>query len=236
MEKTVTVRERPSTSDHPVAGHRRGARALEFGRRLGLGLLAGAVAGLVAGGIGGRLVMLVLARLNPRATGVLSDDGFVMGQFTLAGTLNLLLVATVMGAIGGLVWVAIRGLRFGPRWWRTVSMPLGATVVIGSMMVHSDGIDFTLLEPAWLAVVLTLSVPLVATILVTMLGDRWIGSDRTTWQRMPTAILWIARAALTVLAVVSVLELSTVLNQILAAAAVVGQTSALATCPFDQSV
>jgi hypothetical protein len=188
---------------------------MEFGRRLGLGLLAGAVSGLVVGGIGGRLFMFVLARQNPQAKGVLSDDGFVMGQFTLSGTLNLLLVGAVLGAIGGLVWVGIRGLRFGPRWWQIVSVPLGATVVIGAMLLHSDGVDFTLLEPPLFAVALVLCVPLLATALVTALGDRWIGNDRTTWQRMPATIPWIARAALTLVAAVAAVDLATDVGQIL---------------------
>jgi hypothetical protein len=94
-------------------------------------------------------------------------------------------------------------------------MPLGATAVIGAMLVHSDGVDFTLLEPPLLGVVLALSVPLLATILVTVLGDRWIGNDQTTWQRMPAAIVWAARAVLTLVAVISAVGLSTDLNQIL---------------------
>ena len=140
-------------------------------------MLAGAVAGLVAGGIGGRLFMSALAALNPEAAGVESDDGFTMGQVTLSGTVNLLFVATVIGAAAGLVWVAVRGLRFGPAWWRAVSMPLAATLVVGDQLVHADGVDFTLLEPAALAVGLTLAVPALATVIVTALGDRWIGSD-----------------------------------------------------------
>ncbi|MFF5225375.1 hypothetical protein [Dactylosporangium sp. NPDC000521] len=192
------------------------SRGVEWARRLGVAALAGGIAGLVAGGIGGRLFMLALARMNrPRATGVLSDDGFVIGQFTLAGTINLLLATTVLGAIGGLVWVAIRGLRFGPLWWRRVSVPLGATLVIGSMMVHSDGVDFTLLDPPLVAVGLCLCVPLLATVLVTWLGDRWIGSDQTVWQRMPAAVTWIARGALTLLAGWALVDLVTKISQIL---------------------
>ncbi|WP_344507116.1 hypothetical protein [Dactylosporangium maewongense] len=178
--------------------------------------MAGGVAGLVAGGVGGRLIMLALARMNhPRATGVLSDDGFVMGQFTLAGTVNLMLVCTVIGAIGGLVWVAIRGLRFGPVWWRRVSVPLGATLVIGSMMVHSDGVDFTLLDPPLVAVALVLCIPLLATVLVTWLGDRWIGSDQTVWQRMPAVVAWIARGALALFAGWALVDIATKVSQIL---------------------
>ncbi|GAA1541994.1 hypothetical protein GCM10009827_071860 [Dactylosporangium maewongense] len=202
----MTVQEQTSTL----------ASGVEWVRRLGVAVLAGGVAGLVAGGVGGRLIMLALARMNhPRATGVLSDDGFVMGQFTLAGTVNLMLVCTVIGAIGGLVWVAIRGLRFGPVWWRRVSVPLGATLVIGSMMVHSDGVDFTLLDPPLVAVALVLCIPLLATVLVTWLGDRWIGSDQTVWQRMPAVVAWIARGALALFAGWALVDIATKVSQIL---------------------
>src|SRR5262245_45478307 len=66
-------------------------------RRMGALTAVGALLGLVVGGIGGRLAMMLLARLNPEATGVTSDDGFTIGQFTLSDTLNLLLIATLLG-------------------------------------------------------------------------------------------------------------------------------------------
>ena len=160
--------------------------AVEWARRVALGVVAGAVAGLVAGGIGGRLFMSALAARNPQAAGVRSDDGFTIGQVTLSGTLNLLFVTAVIGAVSGPVWVAVRGLRFGPGWWRAVSMPLAATLVIGDQMVHADSVDFTLLEPTALAVGFTLAVPALATVVVTALGDRWIGSDVTVWQSLPS--------------------------------------------------
>lgn len=166
----------------------------ELARRIALGVLAGALAGLLAGGVGGRLFMSLLAALNPEAAGVQSDDDFTIGQVTLQGTLNLLIITTVLGAVGGLVWVTIRGLRFGPRWWRLVSMPLGVGAVAGALLVHSDGVDFTLLEPTVLAVALTLAVPLLAATLVSAIGDRWIGSDQTVWQLLPSAVPWAARA------------------------------------------
>jgi len=171
---------------------------VELGRRVSLGVLAGAIAGLVACGIGGRLFMSALAALNPDVAGIKSDDGFTMGQVTLSGTVNLLFVTTVIGAVAGLVWVAVRGLRFGPPWWRAVSMPLAAMLVIGDQVVHADGVDFTLLEPAALAVGFTLAVPALATVIVTVLGDHWIGSDMTVWQRLPPTVAWLVRAGITV--------------------------------------
>jgi hypothetical protein len=172
-------------------------QVVELVRRVSLGLLAGAVAGLVAGGIGGRLFMSALAALNPDAAGLESDDGFTIGQVTLSGTVDLLFVTAMIGAAAGLVWVAVRGLRCGPAWWRAVSMPVAATLVIGGQLVHTDGVDFALLEPAALAVGLTLAVPALATVIVTVLGDRWIGSGATLWQALPAAVGWTARAAIT---------------------------------------
>ena len=173
------------------------AHVVELGRRVSLGVLAGAIAGLIACGIGGRLFMSALAALNPEAAGIESDDGFTIGQVTLSGTVNLLFVTTVIGAVAGLVWVSVRGLRFGPAWWRAVSMPLAAMLVIGDQVVHAGGVDFTRLEPAALAVGLTLAVPALATVIVTALGDRWIGSGVTVWQALPPAVAWTARAVIT---------------------------------------
>lgn len=170
----------------------------ELARRVGVSVVADAIAGFLAGGVGGRLFMGYLAYLNPAAAGVESDDGFTVGQVTLAGTLNLFLVGTLLGAFAGLVWVAVRGLRFGPRWWRAVSMPLAAAFVIGDALVHTDGVDFRLLEPPLVAVGLTLAVPVLATVIITALGDRWIASDRTVWQLLPSPITWAVRAGITV--------------------------------------
>ena len=75
--------------------------ALAASRRNAAIVLTGLGLGVVIGGIGGRLAMYLLARLNPEATGVVSDDGFVMGQFTLSGTLNLLVVGGFLGDVRG---------------------------------------------------------------------------------------------------------------------------------------
>jgi len=77
-------------------------------------------------------------------------------------------------------------------------MPLAAMLVIGDQVVHADGVDFTLLEPAALAVGFTLAAPALATVIVTVLGDRWIGSDMTVWQRLPPTVAWLVRAGITV--------------------------------------
>jgi hypothetical protein len=176
--------------------------------------LAGAISGFVVGGLGGRLFMFVLAELNPEESGVLTDDGVPIGQFTVSGTLNLLGITTVIGVIGGLVFLALRGLRFGPRWFRVLSMPVGATIVIGSMLVHSDGVDFTLLQPVELGVAMTLAVPFFYTLMLAALADRWLGDEPGVWQAMPAVVPWFARAGLTALAVVALTNLVSTIDAI----------------------
>jgi hypothetical protein len=189
--------------------------ARSVARRFGLGILAGAISGFVVGGLGGRLFMFVLAHLNPEEAGVKTDDGFVMGQFTASGTLNLLTITTVIGIFGGLIFLALRGLRFGPGWFRVLSMPVGAAIVVGSMLVHRNGVDFRLLQPVGLGVAMTLSVPFLYTLMLATIADRWLGVESHVWSKLPAAISWIARTALTALIVVALVNLVTKVDDIL---------------------
>ena len=80
---------------------------------------------------------------------------------------------------------------------RAIGETIAATLVIGDQMVHTDSVDFNLLEPAALAVGLTLAVPALATVIVTALGDPWIGNGATVWQALPPAVAWTVRASIT---------------------------------------
>lgn len=156
-------------------------------RRLAATTAAGALLGLLIGGVGGRLVMALLAVLNPAATGVISDDGFRIGQFTTTGTLNLLVATTVIGAVGGGIYLALRALMIGPRWFRVVSIATGSAVVVGSLIVHTDGVDFTLLQPLLLTVGLFVAIPWAYTALLIVVAERWLepGSWFLTARRIP---------------------------------------------------
>jgi len=146
-------------------------------RQLAVVTAAGALCGLLVGGIGGRLAMLLLARLAPEARGLRSDDDFLMGQFTLSGTLNLLAVCAFIGVLGGGIYLITRGLMIGPRWFQVLSISLGLAVVVGAMLVHPDGVDFTLLRPTWLAITLFVAIPGLYAALLTSLGERWLRPD-----------------------------------------------------------
>lgn len=145
-------------------------------RRLSASVLAGAVLGLVLGGAGARLSMMLLAALNDETHGVVTDDGFEVGQLTLSGTLNLLLIGTLLGGFGGLVYHVLRPLLLGPRGFRVLSVAVGAGVMVGAALVHVDGVDFRLLDPAWLAIGIFVAIPALHGALLVVLAERWHAS------------------------------------------------------------
>ena len=163
------------TSGEP---HTLRAELVAAARTLGVITAVGVVCGWLVVGVLSRLMMLLLAVLNPVATGVTSDDGFVMGQFTVSGSLNLLVVGTGFGVLGAGLYAALRGLAIGRRWFRLLSLSVGAGVVVGSQIVHSDGVDFRLLNPLWLAVGIFVLLPAVYVALLSAVSERLLSRAR----------------------------------------------------------
>ena len=88
-------------------------------------------------------------------------------------------------------------------------------VFVGSMLVHSDGVDFNLLQPAGLAVTFTVAVPFLYTLMVAWLTDRWLDREAWVWSRMPSALPWLVRAALAAFAIVTFVDLLGTIDEIL---------------------
>ncbi|MCW2766338.1 MAG: hypothetical protein JWO11_2297 [Nocardioides sp.] len=166
-------------------------------RRLARISLLGVLVGALVGGVLSRLAMLLLARLNDAATGRVSDDGFVMGRFTLSGSANLLLTGAALGLLGAGFYFALRGLMVGPRWFRLLSISLGPAVVLGSQLVHTDGVDFTLLQPAWLAIAVFVALPGVYAALLSVLAEAVIARDdrwTSRWWTVAGLLVWLPLA------------------------------------------
>jgi hypothetical protein len=180
----------------------RGARAefIRFAEWAILGAAAGGLAGLTIGGIGGRLAMLLL-RLTSSDTvnGVESDDGFEIGQFTLGGTVSLLIATMLMGCVVGLFIVLSRA--FMPWQWVTWAWGLVGAVVGGSLIVHDGGVDFELLSPKWLAVSLFIALPAVALLAMAWLA-RWF---ETWWWERRRRMVILSAAALPIVVFVPIM-------------------------------
>jgi hypothetical protein len=148
-----------------------------------VGLVAGSLAGALVGGIGGRLAMLILRLTTPDLpVGLISDDGFEIGTFDLGASFGLYAAMAALGAGFGLLYAALRGLL--PRRGRIVLFGLFGAALGGASVVHTDGVDFTLLEPRWLAVASFVVLPGVAAAAIAALAER---ADAWTPWRCPRA-------------------------------------------------
>jgi hypothetical protein len=136
-----------------------------------VGAAAGAIAGGVVGGIGGRLAMLLLRLTSPDdVLGMTSDDGFEIGVFTF-DTAQLVLAMAMLGGFNGVLYAAFRSAI--PRRLRLPLWSVFAAALGGANIVHEDGVDFTFLEPAALAVALFVLLPGAAAAVVVVLVERW---------------------------------------------------------------
>ena len=122
--------------------------------------VAGIPTGVVVAGIGSRLAMFILRLTSPdEVRGVTSDDGFEIGRFTLGGTYNLLVLGAAVGVIGAAAYRAVAPWLLGPAWFRRATVAAASGAVVGSILVHADGIDFHFLKPLWLAITLFVALP-----------------------------------------------------------------------------
>jgi hypothetical protein len=158
-------------------------------------VVAGVVVGVVVAGFGSRLAMFALRLTSPdQVRGVTSDDGFTIGRATLGGTYNLLVLGAVVGVIGAAAYRWVAPWLVGPGWLRRFTTGIASAVVVGSMLVHADGVDFNLLEPTWFAVGLFVALPGLFGVVIGVAVDAvarpgsWTARGRRRWL-LPVALL-----------------------------------------------
>jgi hypothetical protein len=122
-------------------------------------VIIGAATGALIGGVGGRLAMRILFLTSDESVkGLKSDDGFEIGRFTLSDTINLIVLTAVLGVIAALLYLVAQPF-LAPLGRATVpAMAAFYGVLGGAIMVHRDGIDFKVLEPAGLAIALFVAI------------------------------------------------------------------------------
>ncbi|MGO4257483.1 hypothetical protein [Marmoricola sp. RAF53] len=168
---------------------------------------AAALLGGLTVGLFSRLGMHLLIRLNADADGVTSDDGFEMGRFTVGGSLNLLLVGVGLGLVSGVLYLLLQPLCFGPDWFRTLSLAVGAGTVAATQVVHADGVDFRLLGPLALAVGIFVALPMLQVALLDLWARRIRRGRGTAEPRLGGALAWVLRGLLVVWFVLAVASL-----------------------------
>jgi hypothetical protein len=158
-------------------------------------VVAGMPVGALVAGAGSRVAMLVLRLTSPEQVhGVTSDDGFTIGRVTVGGTYNLLVLGSVVGVIGAGAYMLVAPRLVGPMWFRRLTVGAACAAVVGSMLVHADGIDFHLLQPTWLAIGLFVALPglfgvvIGAAVDATSRPDSWTARGRRRWW-LPVAVV-----------------------------------------------
>ena len=142
-------------------------------RPLGLATGSGAIAGVVSAGLGARLVMKIIALLDPSTEGALTDASATVGEFTIGGTIELLILGTILGAASGLFYLGLRRWLPVPPAWRGMAFGALTLVTVGHPLFDPANADFQIFEPVVVVVALFGALFLVNGILLAMLLDRF---------------------------------------------------------------
>ncbi len=151
-------------------------RVLEGLRRAAAASAAGFVGGFLGFGLGGRLMMRVLAATSPDARGRITEAEEIVGDVTTGGTLFLVVFLAMGAAAAAALFLVVRQLL--PR--RTIVAGIVAAALGGGALARAIGLvdagnrDFRLLGPAWLAVLLCVGVVVLGSLTIAVLVDRWV--------------------------------------------------------------
>ncbi|HEY6629563.1 MAG TPA: hypothetical protein VI193_11315 [Acidimicrobiia bacterium] len=166
-------------------------RVNKVSRRIALLTASCIASAFVVGGVGGRIVMRISAMAaGPEMIGRITENGNRVGEFTVFGTLFLvLLVGVLVGMFGSVIVVAsdqwvkwmgpVQGLGFG----------LVALALIGQQE-NFGSTDFLILEPVGLNIAMFTALPLLWGFGVT--GAYWLLDQKVPPAATTPQPLWMA--------------------------------------------
>ena len=97
--------------------------------------------------------MFVSRLLHPEALGRITENGNRIGEFTVDGTIELIVFGGLLsGLLAGVVWVLVR--EWIPK--KAALVGLGAVAIGGSFLIHGNNTDFVILQDPRLDLVLLL--------------------------------------------------------------------------------
>lgn len=173
----------PEPSANRAARTPAGSPLMRLARYGAIMAASGVVAGVLAAGAGGRIAMRVLALTSSDLRGTITEGGAVIGDITIGGTASFIFF---VGLTSGLLSGALYGLLFAllPR-GRAGGLLLGVTLLVlaGSRIepLRADNIDFVLVGPDWLSVLLFVSLALFQGMLVVAVAGRLSGGALPVW-------------------------------------------------------
>jgi hypothetical protein len=139
-------------------------------------LTTGVTAGILGAGAGGRLVMRLLAvTAGPAAQGQITEANEIVGRISVGGTVGFFLFTGIpIGLAAAAVYLLLR--RWLPN-GRAGGLALGALllIMVGTRIdpLRANNPDFSLVGPAWVAVVAFLVLGLFQGMVVAALAGRY---------------------------------------------------------------
>jgi hypothetical protein len=189
---TIAARDAPKPSE-------RTAIAADAVRTIGVISTAGLVAGLAGAGVIGRLVMRVIgATSGDAAQGRVTEAGEVVGRITNGGTQGFIVFVGLFGGIAAaLAFLVVR--RWLPRTAGPAGLVLGV-LLLGTIGVTDpmspDNVDFRILTPVWLAVVMVALTAFLTATMFTALAARLDALSLTSGRSRYVAYVGLLLAAL----------------------------------------
>ncbi len=110
--------------------------------------VAGLIAGVIVGGLGGRIVMRIAAIAAPsRVNGIFTENGNVIGDITIGGTIALVIFVGMLGGVfGAIAYVIIEPWIGWARRLRPLAFGLALMAVAGHMVIVPHNFDFAILR------------------------------------------------------------------------------------------
>lgn len=179
MTTGVGDAERHAPTTGPIASPTVVAPGAEVLRDITRGGLSGLVVGILLAGVGGRVVMRLAALLVPDAAGSFTENGNIVGEITVAGTVALVgFIGLFFGAMAGSVWVVIRPWLPDRSATRAVlAVPIALAVGVTGL-IEARNPDFAVLEHHPLVVASLV-------LLVALFGPALVVAERWFDRRLP---------------------------------------------------
>ncbi len=150
-------------------------------RHIARGGLAALMTGVLLGGVGGRLAMRLSALIDPASRGKMTAGGAVVGEFTLSGTLGLIVFAGLgTGVLLAFLWVIVRPWLPNRGLYRYLTAGVVSVAMGAHFAIEGRNIDFLILDPKFAQVAIFM-------LLALLTGLAVVAVDGFLERRLPAA-------------------------------------------------
>src|SRR2546425_10189193 len=154
-----------------------GAVTRQMGRAAAVAIAAGLIGGFVAGLLA-RIAMRVIALGTPAQSGLLTENGAVVGTITPEGSAFVVVAGAFLGLPAGLVYLGVRRWFPAGRWSRGVTFGAFSLCLGGGLIISAANPDFARLGTPGLDVAVFVLSFLVAGMTISVVAE-WLD------QRLP---------------------------------------------------